>query len=93
MSTKPSASQETILEFVKRAINMLLDNQISDTLILSSHKINSILKDRFGVNFKIDRIGRTLSKIAKQQELKRISTRIPKYELKASRFKRFRLPD
>ena len=92
MSTK-TASQETIMEFVKRAINLLLDNQISDTLILSSHKINSILKDKCGVNFKIDRIGRALSKLAKQQQLKRISTRIPKYELKASRFKRFRLPD
>ena len=92
MSTK-TASQETIQEFVKRAINLLLDNQISDTLILSSHKINSVLKDKCGVNFKIDRIGRALSKIAKQQQLKRISTRIPKYELKASRFKRFRLPD
>ncbi len=92
MSTK-TASQETIMEFVKRAINLLLDNQISDTLILSSHKINSVLKDKCGVNFKIDRIGRALSKIAKQQQLKRISTRIPKYELKASRFKRFRLPD
>jgi len=92
MSTK-TASQETILEFVKRAINLLLDNQISDTLILSSHKINSVLKDKCGVNFKIDRIGRALSKIAKQQQLKRISTRIPKYELKPSKFKRFRLPD
>ncbi len=93
MSTKPSASQETIMEFVKRAINLLLDNQISDTLILSSHKINSILKDKCGCNFKIDRIGRALSKLAKQQQLKRITTRIPKYELRPSKFKRFRLPD
>jgi hypothetical protein len=46
-----------------------------------------------GVEFKIDRIGRALARIAKQNKLKKIATKIPKYEIKVSKFRGFVLPD
>jgi uncharacterized membrane protein YheB (UPF0754 family) len=86
-------SQETITDFVKKAVNLLLQKQISETMILSSYKINTVLKNYMGVEFKIDRIGRSLARLAKQNKLKRIPTKIPKYELRVSKFKGFQLPD
>ena len=72
---KPNTSDELIpkeklADFVKQAINLLLEGQVSDTLILSSYKINTILKHKLGKNFKIDRVGRALARIAKQKKLK-----------------------
>lgn len=84
-----SVSQETLAEFVKRAINLLMEGQVSETLILSSYKINTVLQQRFGKNYKVDRIGRALSRIAKQKELKKLSTRVPKYVLQKSKFEKF----
>lgn len=82
-------STETLAEFVKRAINLLMEGQVSETLILSSYKINSVLQRKLGKNFKIDRIGRTLARIARQKELKKLSTRVPKYILHKSEFTKF----
>jgi hypothetical protein len=87
------ASSETIGMFVKRAINLLLQNQISDTLILSSYKISTVLKTYFGKDFKVEQIGRCLARIAKQNKMKKMSTRIPKYELRKSKFREFQLAD
>jgi hypothetical protein len=86
-------SSETIRPFVDKAIFMLIKNQISDTLILSSYKINTVIKNNFGKDFKVEVVGRCLARIAKQNQLRRISTRIPKYELGKSKFHAFRLPD
>jgi uncharacterized membrane protein YheB (UPF0754 family) len=86
-------STEKISEFVKRAISMLIQNQVSDTLILSSYKINTVVKNHLGKDFKVERIGRCLAKIAKQNKLKRIHTKIPKYELRKSKFRGFQNPD
>ncbi|MHA1647932.1 MAG: hypothetical protein ACTSVL_10200 [Promethearchaeota archaeon] len=82
-------SSEGLMDFVKRAINLLMEGQVSETFILSSYKINTVLKQRFGKDFKVDRIGRALSRLAKQNELKKLKTRVPKYELKKSSFKKF----
>lgn len=73
-----------IIKLVKQAIELLCEKNISDVVILSSYKINSILKDSFGIDVKVDRIGRVLSNIAKRNKLKRLSTNIPKYKLKIS---------
>lgn len=82
-------SSETLAEFVQRAINLLMEGQVSETLILSSYKINTVLHQRFGKNFKVDRIGRCLARIAKQKELKKLTTRVPKYILHKSEFTKF----
>ena len=78
-------NRETLIRLIKRAIELLCEKNISSVVILSSYKINSVLKDNFGLNIKVDIIGRILSKVAKLNELKRLNTNIPKYKLKISK--------
>lgn len=78
-------NRETLIRFVKRAIELLCEKNISSIVILSSYKINSVLKEHFGVDIKVDKIGRILSKVAKLNELKRLNTNIPKYRLQISK--------
>ena len=85
MKNTQRASKETLIGLVKRAIELLCEKNISSVVVLSSYKINSILKDNYGVNIKVDRIGRVLGRIAKANQLSRLSTNIPKYKLKVSR--------
>ena len=85
MEKKSVEGKESIIKLVKKAIELLCEKNISSVVILSSYKINSVLKDSYGVNIKVDRIGRILSKIAKLNELKRLSTNIPKYKLQISK--------
>ena len=88
IDSKPPTS-DSLTEFVLHAIRLLLQGQVSDTLILSSHKINTVLMARLGKNFKIDRIGRCLARIAKKNKLPRITTRVPKYVLQKNQFRLF----
>jgi len=85
MERKPLESKESLIKLVKKAIELLCEKNISSIVILSSYKINSVLKESYGVNIKVDKIGRILSKIAKLNELKRLNTNIPKYKLKISK--------
>ena len=78
-------SRESLIKLVKKGIELLAEKNISQTVILSSYKINSVLKESFGINIKVDKIGRVLSKIAKLNELKRLNTNIPKYKLQISK--------
>lgn len=77
--------KETLISLVKQGIEMLAERNISDVVILSSYKINSVLKDNYGVDIKVDRVGRILSSIAKRNQLKRLGTNIPKYKLQISK--------
>ncbi len=77
--------KETLINLVKQGIEMLAERNISDVVILSSYKINSVLKDNYGVDIKVDRIGRILSSVAKNNQLKRLGTNIPKYKLQISK--------
>ncbi len=79
--------EKPLREYVVEAINFLVDNQVSETLILSSYKINTVFKTHFGVNFRVDRIGRALSRFAKKRKLERLGTNIPKYKLIVSEYK------
>ncbi|MCF2139804.1 MAG: hypothetical protein K9W44_07110 [Candidatus Lokiarchaeota archaeon] len=80
MGSEPDADQ--MIHWILQSLYLLLDGQVSDTLILSSHKINTILVQKCGVNLKIDRIGRYLARFSRQHQLKRLSTKIPKYVVK-----------
>ena len=77
--------KEALIKLVKQAIEMLCEKNISSVVILSSYKLNSILKDNFAVDIRVDRIGRVLSNVAKRNQLKKLSTRIPKYQLQISK--------
>ena len=85
MEKKQLQNKETLIHLVKRAIELLCEKNISNVVILSSYKINSVLKESFGIDIKVDKIGRILSRIAKLNELKRLSTNIPKYKLQISK--------
>ncbi len=78
-------NKESLIHLVKRAIELLCEKNISSVVILSSYKINSVLRESYGVDIKVDRIGRVLSRIAKLNQLKRLSTNIPKYKLHISK--------
>ena len=86
MKTEKDFDKEHLLIFVKKAIKLLCEKNISEVVILSSYKINSVLKENFGIAIKVDKIGRILSNIAKKNKLSRLSTNIPKYKLKISTF-------
>ena len=86
MNKKQNLEKEKLVLLIKKAIELLCEKNISDVVILSSYKINSVLKEQYGLNIKVDRIGRILSNIAKRNHLKRLSTSIPKYKLKISNF-------
>ena len=77
-------------EYVKKAIELLCQKNFSDVVILSSYKINSVLREYFGVDIKVDRVGRMLANIAKKNQLKRLKTNIPKYSLKTSRLSKLK---
>ncbi len=85
--------KETLIKLVKQGIEMLAERNISSILVLSSYKINSVLKDNYGVDIKVDRIGRILSSIAKKNKLKRLGTQIPKYQLQISKVGRLEYPE
>ena len=78
--------KEKILKLMEKAIKLLCEKSYSQIVVLSSYKINTVLKEHFFVDIKVDRIGRLLSNIAKRNQLKRLSTNIPKYKLKISNF-------
>ena len=84
MTSEITNNKEAITDYIKKAIELLCDRNVSEVVILSSYKINSVLKENFGIDIKVDKIGRVLSNIAKRNQLKRLSTNIPKYKLKIS---------
>ncbi len=85
MKTSQVDNKENLIGLVKKAIELLCEKNISRVVVLSSYKINSILKENYGVDIKVDRIGRVLSRVAKLNQLKRLSTNIPKYRLNVSK--------
>ncbi len=86
MKMEKYIEKEKILKLMEKAIKLLCEKSYSQIVVLSSYKINSVLKEHYGVDIKVDRIGRLLSNIAKRNQLKRLSTNIPKYKLKISNF-------
>jgi hypothetical protein len=77
--------KDRLKKYIHTAIKLLCEKNLSDVVVLSSYKINSVLKDNYGINIKIDKIGRMLSNIAKRNQLKKLSTNIPKYKLQISK--------
>ena len=86
MMVKTDAEKETILKLMEKAIKLLCEKSYSQVVVLSSYKINSVLKENYGVDIKVDKIGRILSNVAKRNQLKRLNTKIPKYKLQISKF-------
>ena len=86
MTVKTNAEKEKILHLIEKAVKLLCEKSYSQVIVLSSYKINSVLKENYGIDIKVDKIGRILSSLAKKNKLKRLSTSIPKYKLRISNF-------
>jgi hypothetical protein len=82
---KEVQDKDNLVKVIKEAIELLCEKNISEVVILSSYKINSVLKENYGVDIRVDKIGRILSNIAKRNQLKRLKTGIPKYKLHISK--------
>ena len=80
---------EGLVDNVKKAIGILLENQISDTLVLSSYKLSTVMENYLGKKYKTEMVGRKLARIAKKLKLPRLETRIPKYKLSKKEFDGF----
>ena len=78
--------KDNLKKLIIQAIELLCEKNLSSVVILSSYKINAVLKENYGVDIKADKIGRILSNLAKRNNLKRLNTNIPKYKLYVSRF-------
>ena len=89
-NSESDSKHNEIATFVKRAINILAEKQISRTVVLSSHKINSAIRTYIGEKIKINKVGRTLAKIAKKMNLERLETKVPKYVLRLDNFSGFK---
>jgi len=86
MTKEKDFDKESLVSYIKKAIKLLCEKNVSEVVILSSYKINSVLKENYGIDIKVDKIGRVLSSLAKKNKLKRLSTSIPKYKLRISNF-------
>ncbi|MFO8018703.1 MAG: hypothetical protein R6U96_08720 [Promethearchaeia archaeon] len=84
MKSNKDKEKEKLIQNIEKAIKLLCEKNISEVVILSSYKIHSVLKDNYGMNLRVDKIGRILSTIAKRNKLKRLTTNIPKYKLHIS---------
>jgi hypothetical protein len=82
---KEVKDKETLVKVIREAIELLCEKNLSQVVVLSSYKINSVLKENYGINIRVDKIGRILSNIAKRNQLKRLRTGIPKYKLHISK--------
>ncbi|MFX0100598.1 MAG: hypothetical protein ACFFCS_13570 [Candidatus Hodarchaeota archaeon] len=74
------------LENVKQAIKYLMKRQIGNCLVLSSYKVASVLKEKFGTDVNVSKVGRFISKFAKFNELERLGTNVPKFKIDKSKF-------
>ncbi|MHA1370542.1 MAG: hypothetical protein ACTSRA_12620 [Promethearchaeota archaeon] len=74
------------IENIKKAIHYLMNRQLGSCLVLSSYKVASVLKDRFGTDVNISKLGRFISKFAKENNLERLSTNVPKFKIEKSKF-------
>ncbi|MBD3343214.1 MAG: hypothetical protein GF353_29225 [Candidatus Lokiarchaeota archaeon] len=86
MTNEKNLDKKKLIELTRKAIEILCEKSLSQVVVLSSYKINSVLKENFGIDVKVDKLGRILSSIARKNKLKRLSTNIPKYKLKISNF-------
>ena len=87
------AQKLDLKESIKKAIRLLVQKQVSRTIILSSYKINAVLKINYGINVRVDKIGRILAQVAKRNNLPRLPTNIPKYKLDLNKTSRLEFSD
>ena len=77
---------KTFAEELKEAIRQLMKGHVGSSLVISSYKVASVLKDRFGTDVNMSKVGRFISKFAKENELERLDTNVPKFKIDREKF-------
>lgn len=78
--------QENFKENIINALAVLMKGHVGTCIVLSSYKVASVLKDKFGTDVNISKVGRFISKFAKQNDLERLNTNIPKFKMTKDQF-------
>ena len=73
--------EDSFAENLKRAIYHLMKGHVGTCLVLSSYKVAAVLKENFGTDVNISKVGRFISRFAKANNLERLDTNVPKFKL------------
>nr|MDO8087516.1 hypothetical protein [Candidatus Sigynarchaeum springense] len=77
---------DSFAENLKRAIAHLMKGHVGTCLVLSSYKVAAVLKENFGTDVNISKVGRFISRFAKANNLERLDTNVPKFKLERKDF-------
>jgi hypothetical protein len=77
---------DTFKENLKRAIFFLMRGHVGTCLVLSSYKVAAVLKENFGTDVNISKVGRFISRFAKVNNLERLGTNVPKFKIERDDF-------
>ncbi len=77
---------DSFAENLKLAISHLMKGHVGTCLVLSSYKVAAVLKENFGTDVNISKVGRFISRFAKANNLERLSTNVPKFKLERAKF-------
>ena len=72
---------DSFAENLKRAIAHLMKGHVGTCLVLSSYKVAAVLKENFGTDVNISKVGRFISRFAKVNNLERLGTNVPKFKI------------
>jgi hypothetical protein len=77
---------DSFAENLKRAIAHLMKGHVGTCLVLSSYKVAAVLKENFGTDVNISKVGRFISRFAKVNNLERLGTNVPKFKIERTQF-------
>jgi hypothetical protein len=77
---------DSFAENLKRAIAHLMKGHVGTCLVLSSYKVAAVLKENFGTDVNISKVGRFISRFAKVNNLERLGTNVPKFKIERANF-------
>ena len=77
---------DSFKENLKKAITYLMKGHVGSCLVLSSYKVAAVLKENFGTDVNISKVGRFISRFAKLNGLERLDTNVPKFKISRDKF-------
>ncbi|NMC05357.1 MAG: hypothetical protein GYA24_09105 [Candidatus Lokiarchaeota archaeon] len=77
---------DSFSENLKHAIAYLMKGHVGTCLVLSSYKVAAVLKENFGTDVNISKVGRFISRFAKINNLERLGTNVPKFKIVRDQF-------
>jgi len=84
--TDDNFKDDSFKENLKKAIMYLMKGHVGSCLVLSSYKVAAVLKENFGTDVNISKVGRFISRFAKMNDLERLDTNVPKFKISRDKF-------